>query len=238
MALERASASQPPTHLMNRVGGNTDVSAYRQVGAEAAQELMKAVTAAHAGLVRDLLDWGCGPGRVAVHILRDYPGIGFRGCDIDTEAIAWANQHIAPGRFDATPLYPPLPYPDGSFDAVLACSVMTHLQRRMQTRWLREIARILRPDGIFAATVHGRTAAASFGHPDLHGIQDHYLDMALAGIVPDGYYHGVIQDETYTRVAWSERFNIIAWREAAVGLQDIVACRVKGVRQHAATSGA
>jgi SAM-dependent methyltransferase len=102
--------------------------------------------------------------------------------------------HLFPLRF--TPLNREEPPSIGRwFDAVLALSVMTHLSRRNQARWLRELARVLTPGGVLAATVHGRAAAAAFGVTELPVIDDHYLNIGLTGIVPDGYYRDVLQSE-------------------------------------------
>jgi len=210
---------------MQRVGGNTDAASYIQVGKEAAAQLMAAAVACLGSPVRDVLDWGCGPGRVASHISRDYPEAALQGCDIDTEAVAWCNGHIA-GRFGVSPLYPPLAYAADTFDVVLACSVMTHLPRRVQRLWLREIARILRPGGVLAATVHGLAAAAIMGCPDLPGIEDRYLDGNLDGVAPVGYYRDVLQTEEYTRDAWSDHFEIVEYQKTAIGFQDLAVCRV------------
>lgn len=213
----------PPPHLMTRVSGNDDAGTYTQTGARLAARLAEALTWADRP-VRDVLDWGCGPGRVTVHLARDHPELALCGCDIDTEAIAWCRENI-PGQFAVSPLYPPLPYPDGSFDAVLAMSVMTHLPRRTQRRWLQDLARVLRPGGVLLASVHGQAAAAAFRVSDLAGIRDHYLNTDLAGIVPDGYYRDVLQDEAYTRNAWSDWFEIATWYEAHLELHDLVVCR-------------
>lgn len=219
----------PPPHLMVRVSGNADAETFQAVGARSAEAMMAAVDEWSPG-ASVLLDWGCGSGRVASHILGSHPGLVFRGCDIDAEAVAWCNEHIEAGSFDICPLYPPLPYLDKSFDVVIAVSVMTHLNRREQRRWLRELARVLVPGGLFVATVHGPTAAASFGVTDFGPIRDHYLNIGLAGLVPDGYYRDVIQTEAYTRMAWSERFEVVAYEEAAVELHDLVVCRRTGLR--------
>jgi len=217
------SEALPPPHLMIRVSGNADTGAYVQVGTRAAEHLMAAVNTWSARPVKEVLDWGCGPGRVAVHLAGI--GVSLRGCDIDAEAIAWCNEHVAAGRFDVTSLYPPLPYDDQSFDAILACSVMTHLQRRVQLRWLKDLARVLRPGGVLAASVHGQAAAEGFGVARIPGIDDHYLNIGLADVVPDGYYRDVIQDEAYTREAWSQWLEVVAYEKAALELHDLVICR-------------
>src|SRR6202000_3039630 len=185
----------PPEPLRVRVGGNTDEETYIQVGKRAAEKLT-AVISEYAPGAEDVLDWGCGPGRVAVHL--NYPGL--YGCDPDPEGVAWCNTNLAEGRFVTSGLYPPLPYEAESFDAIIAVSVMTHLLRNVQRMWLAELARVLRPGGIFVATVHGEAAARAFNITDLgNGIQDHWLDPFMAGILSADYYKTVLQSETYTR---------------------------------------
>lgn len=214
----------PPLLLMVRVSGNDDADTYMQVGARAAARLIDAAETFASRPVVDLLDWGCGPGRVAAHIACDYPHIALSGCDPDADAIDWCKNNIT-GDFAVSPLHPPLPYADESFDAVLALSVMTHLRRRTQRQWLKELRRVLRPGGVLVATVHGMTVAEQFGVTHVPGIEDHYLDPFMAGVLPADYYRAVFQTEAYTRDAWSDWFDVVAYDEAAVELHDLVVCK-------------
>lgn len=206
---------------MLRVSGNTDPDIYVSVGERCATNMMEAVETYAEHPVVDLLDWGCGPGRVTMHLAAK----NIHGCDIDREAIGWCQKNLT-GEYAVSPLYPPLPYDDGSFDAVLAMSVFTHLNRRLQLKWLRDLARVLRPGGVLVASVHGQKFADRWG-AHIPGIDDHYLNLGLVGVVPDGYYRDVIQTEAYTRMAWSDRFDIVAYEEAGLELHDLVVCRVK-----------
>jgi SAM-dependent methyltransferase len=210
---------------MVRVSGNAEPDAYTAVGERCTARMLGAVAAFTQRPVVDVLDWGCGPGRMTVH-LAARPELKVYGCDVDAEAITWCQGNIK-GDFAVSPLYPPLPYQEASFDAVLAMSVFTHLNRRLQRRWLRDLARVLRPGGVLVASVHGRLFAESSGVRDLSGINDHYLNLGLNGVVPDGYYRDVIQAEAYTRSAWSDWFDVVGYREAALELHDLLACRVK-----------
>jgi SAM-dependent methyltransferase len=213
----------PPDYLMVRVSGNSEADAYHQVGARAASKFMATIAAHASAPVKDVLDWGCGPGRVAVHIDRSTTRL--HGCDVDAEAVAWCNENIEGGFFAVSALYPPLPYADASFDAVLAVSVMTHLNRGDQALWLKELSRVLRPDGLLVASVHGAAAAQAFGVPLPPDIYDGYLNIGLTGVVPDGYYRDVLQTQAYTRKAWAQHFEIIAYEEAGLELHDLVTCR-------------
>lgn len=213
----------PSESLRVRVSGNADEETYAQVGKRSAAMVTKIISEYAPGS-EDVLDWGCGPGRVAVHL--DYPGL--RGCDPDPAGVEWCNANIAEDRFEVSGLYPPLPYEDESFDAVIAVSVMTHLLRDVQRLWLRELARILRPGGIFVATVHGEAAAGAFGITDLgNGIQDHWLDPFMAGILSADYYKTVLQSEAYTRKSWRQFFDIVSYETPGLELHDVVVCQKK-----------
>ncbi len=61
-----------------------------------------------------------------------------------------------------------LPFPDASFDAVVANHMLYHVADRAQT--IREIARVLRPGGIFFAATNGRKHLREFHEPELVSI--------------------------------------------------------------------
>jgi SAM-dependent methyltransferase len=222
------TSSVPPGRLMQRVSGIDNPSAFRQIGLYAAFDLMTAV-ANHRGVdsVRTLLDWGCGCGRVSSEIMRLFPQIELTGCDIDAEAIAWCSAQTDKAVFRVTGIHPPLPFAESSFDAVVACSVMTHLDRQEQTVWLREIHRILRPGGLFLASVVGEFAASFVPGLRERLLQtpfiDDTIDHALDGVAPDGYYRATSQAQSFTIGTWSENFRVLEYIEAGLaGYQDLV----------------
>ena len=51
---------------------------------------------------------------------------------------------------------PPLPLPDAHFDVVTAFSVFTHIDE-LDSPWLLELRRILKPGGLLDATIHDET---------------------------------------------------------------------------------
>ena len=97
---------------------------------------------------QDFLEVGCGNGIVSRYLATEYAG-EITGIDIDPEQIELACKDTAgmPNiRFleaDAADL----PFSDGSFDIVLSLGVLHHIHNWLDV--LKEIKRILRPDGYF-----------------------------------------------------------------------------------------
>jgi SAM-dependent methyltransferase len=107
-----------------------------------------------------LLDLGCGAGRHAFEALRrgarvvafDYDEAELKDVAAMAEAMDQAGDIPAPGgsattRGDATRL----PFPDGSFDRIIAAEVLEHIPDDEAA--VRELARVLRPGGTMAVTV-------------------------------------------------------------------------------------
>ncbi len=188
-----------------------------------------------------LLEWGCGSGRTAAHFISILKARVF-GVDIDAEAVAWCNRQLPEGVFGVVGSYPPLPFPDRSFDVAVACSVFTHLSPNHQREWLRELHRVLRPDGILLATTHGEFAyvqalhrpgrsltkrlLGAFASKTLNGFVDHGVDHSFDGIAPSGYYRNVYQSRAHTLADWTERFEALDYIERGVdGFQDLAVLR-------------
>jgi len=177
-----------------------------------------------------VLDWGVGCGRIARHVLRLCPQVEFHGIDIDADNVAWCAAHLPGGHFGVGPLMPPLPFPDNYFDLVYANSVFTHLTEEAQNRWLPELARILRPDGVAFATIHGETSVAYQRFPldwiarwTGRGIDDGSVNGALAGLIEDDrYYRNTFHTADYVNRHWNEWVDVRAIEKHIVVSQDVV----------------
>jgi SAM-dependent methyltransferase len=104
----------------------------------------------------DILDWGCGPGRVIRHM----PELLGRdsnvyGTDYNEKSIEWCKANLPDIHFNLNTLEPNLPYEDGSFDFIYGISIFTHLSEEMHHRWSTELKRVLRSGGILFLTTHG-----------------------------------------------------------------------------------
>jgi SAM-dependent methyltransferase len=182
-----------------------------------------------------ILDFGVGCGRIARHFLAHDPHIELHGVDIDADNVRWCTEHLRGGQFQAGPLTPPLPYVDRSFDFIHANSVFTHLTEEMQDRWLAEIARMLRPNGLAVITFHGETAAAWARMPlkwldqwVKSGIDSTGLNRDLAGFIEDEkYYRNTYHTTSYIRAHWSRYVEILGFHRQLFGYQDAVVIRAR-----------
>jgi len=102
-----------------------------------------------------ILDFGAGWGRTIRCFLRDADPSNLHGVDV-SERYLTAARKTGIGNLRMISPTGQLPYPDQSFDIVYAYSVFTHLPKHVQDIWLPEIARVLRPGGLFVATVEPR----------------------------------------------------------------------------------
>jgi len=103
-----------------------------------------------------LLDVGCGGGILAEEFARD--GFKVTGIDPAPESIATARAHAAASglaiAYDVGSAEA-LPYPDRAFDLVACCDVLEHVDDLGRT--VAEIARVLKPGGLFFYDTVNRT---------------------------------------------------------------------------------
>jgi ubiquinone/menaquinone biosynthesis C-methylase UbiE len=90
------------------------------------------------------LDAGCGFGGTAASLAAKYPGAKVTGLNIDPRQLVLARQNAPAAKFvegDACAM----PFPDASFDRVLAVECIFHFPSRR--KFLLEAARVLKPGG-------------------------------------------------------------------------------------------
>lgn len=105
---------------------------------------------------KTVLDVGCGGGFLTEEFARD--GFAVTGVDPATRCLEAARKHAfennleidyREGKGEA------LPFPDGSFDIVACCDVLEHVDDF--SRVVGEVARVLRPGGVFFYDTVNRT---------------------------------------------------------------------------------
>jgi len=93
----------------------------------------------------DILDCGCGEGRLLLCLRQWFPRANLTGLDIDAEALEEARRRVADARF-VEHSAEKLPFPDESHDVVFALHLVEHL--RYPLRFIAEAARVLRCGGL------------------------------------------------------------------------------------------
>ncbi len=121
-----------------------------------------------------VLDVGCGTATLTLYIKEMHPAAEVVGLDPDVKALEKARQKAAAAdlsiAFDVG-LGTALPYGDASMDRVLSALVFHHLTHEQKRATLREIWRVLKPNGSFNlldfGQPRGRLGAllAPFLHP-------------------------------------------------------------------------
>ncbi len=105
---------------------------------------------------RKALEVGSGGGYISEEIAR--MGFGMTGVDPSERSIKAAAEHAAAAglaiRYEQGS-GESLPYPDGAFDAVFCCDVLEHV--RDLPKVVAEIARVLKPGGVFIYDTINRT---------------------------------------------------------------------------------
>jgi SAM-dependent methyltransferase len=155
----------PPLGLRTRVGAGLSIGHFVEGGEQTARALDAVFSRYERPLqpARRILDFGCGCARTVPHVRGlAGPGPAIVGCDVDPAAIRWAQRAFPSERFVVNDFRPPLDFEDGSFDRIYSVSIFTHLSEQEQDAWLRELDRLLSPDGLGVYTVHGPAAYGTY----------------------------------------------------------------------------
>lgn len=151
-ALSRDQYPLPATNDREGYYGDDHFS-YWASGLFDARQLIKVAETQGIG-INSYLDLGCASGRVLRHIALERPDCKTVGCDINRLHIEWCNSYLPKNcmAFQNHSI-PSLPIEDNSLDMVSAFSVFTHIEA-LETGWLAEIRRVLKPGGLAWLTVH------------------------------------------------------------------------------------
>jgi ubiquinone/menaquinone biosynthesis C-methylase UbiE len=182
-----------------------------------------------------ILDFGVGWGRIIRFFLKDTDQKCLYGVDVSEQFLEAARQTGCQADLQKIePLGSMSCHPDATFDLVYAYSVFTHLPEAVQDRWLSEIRRVLRPGGIFVATVEPpRLLEHRLGlNPDDESL--HPRERRLAAIfatepeirtrlIARGFTHipmvptygDTLMTEEYLRRHWGAFFEVIDFTDEA-----------------------
>ena len=222
-----ASALMPPGPMRLRVAG-TDHEEWFHVSGRITCESYEAALSTmgrDASEFRNVLDFGCGVGRVLRWLQPLMSRARIAGSEIDEAAIAWIREHYPDVEMAAVTNngLPPLPFDDERFDLVLMYSVFTHLDVSYQDAWLAELQRLVQPGAILLVSISGprmldHTLTKS-GHGNIADLERQLPAFASDGVlhwVGDGweehfpsYYHTTFHSHEYVRRHWSRWFEVV-----------------------------
>lgn len=188
--------------------------------------------------INSYLDLGCASGRVLRHFAVQWPHIQTIGCDINRLHVEWCNTYLPQNALVfQNHSIPSLPLPDSSVDAVSAYSVFTHIEG-LETAWLMEIRRILRPGGIAWITLHSEFTlqemdeswplwSPTMGHPKASGLIDenrHFEGdrLVMRWLSGRSYSSNVFYKLDYIKRHWGRYFTINDVRRRCPSFQDVV----------------
>lgn len=198
----------------------------------------------------DVLDLGCGTGRMARPLTKYLRSGHYDGIDIVEPSIRWcqkiygssypnfrfhwadiSNSHYAPQGKNAACDYQ-LPFGTGAFDFVCLASVFTHMLRPEVENYLSEVARVLKPHGrclisYFLLNLETRQLIQQGAsvYDFKHGLSGCFVYSLEA---PEG---AVAHEESFVRDAYAKRgLNIVdsihygVWcgRQFGLSFQDLV----------------
>lgn len=195
---------------------------------------------ANGASIRSSLDMGCASGRLIRHLKLQTEVEEVYGCDINRLHVEWVNRHLPRGvlAFQNTSV-PSLPIETASLDLVTAFSVFTHIEC-LDTAWLMELRRILKPGGIAWLTVHGdrtwrelKPTWPLFGALDTHPAYQAVRDLPQ---IPDeravfrwhaerSYSANIFYRDEYLKRTWGRYLDFIEIIPALPDFQDVVILR-------------
>ena len=228
----------PPDALRRRVAVGSDETVFRsgQMHFEAYEGCLARAGVALADCDA-ILDWGAGCGRLTTRLAAAAPQASITAADTDAEAIAWVGENLEVDAARALPLSPPTALATDAFDLVVGHSVFSHLETPAQDLWLEELARVTRPGGHLAVSIHGPVALRwHVNHPLVDvppSVADEVARMGIGIWRGDGWdeefyegYHTTFHSHDYVREHWSRWLEVLEIHEAAaLPHQDIVVLR-------------
>lgn len=225
--------------LVTRVAGGPDRAAFFESGRQSVRDIeaVLGVIGRRLDSFPEILDFGCGCGRILLHLERLAGTSSVHGVDVDARAVRWATENLPWAGVEVNGTEPPLDFEDATFDLVFNHSVFTHLDEAHQDLWLAELRRITKPGGFVLLSVHGEKALWDFeqgskdagGNPGLvrdevrrRGISFVEDDSHVGGPHNDGY-HSTFHAPWYVIDHWSGFFTVRAYvPQGSLGFQDFV----------------
>ena len=142
----------------------------------------------------NILDFGCGWGRITRCALGYHPPERIIGCDCMPEMVGLCEKML-PCEFVLNDPMPPSSFMDGSFNLIYAYSVFSHLSEVATNAWIAEFHRILAPGGMVVITTRGGDFIPILGklkdfnrpsHDEIEVLKNRYAEGKFVHVPSDG----------------------------------------------------
>jgi ubiquinone/menaquinone biosynthesis C-methylase UbiE len=163
-----------------------------RVSTEIQEDLPKIVRLFKKKGIKNVLDLGCGSGRHLVYLAKN--GFEVYGIDIADYGLKiakdWLKKEGLKANIKIGSIYKRLPYEDNSFDAIVSTQTLHHEKIKNIRKLIKEIERILKPNGLIFITVRKRKFKKSWPAGKIierHGYQKvRYKVIAPRTYIPVG----------------------------------------------------
>jgi ubiquinone/menaquinone biosynthesis C-methylase UbiE len=123
--------------------------------------------------IKKVLELGCGAGRHVVYLAK--MGFEVYGIDIAKYGIKiarkWLREENLKAKLKVGDIYKKLPYKDNFFDAIICIRTLNHGKIEWIRRAIKEMYRILKPNGYVFVTVHKHRGKKHIPKEKLYGIK-------------------------------------------------------------------
>jgi 2-polyprenyl-3-methyl-5-hydroxy-6-metoxy-1,4-benzoquinol methylase len=191
------------------VAGSTDVPGFLESGRRGFDCIRETLEKNGTPLssLTDILDFGCGCGRVLRH-WEGQPDKRIYGTDMNDDLVKEAQRCVPFASISKNSLVGKVAYADRSFDLVYAFSVLTHLDVDAQGAWLAEFRRILRPGGVLLLSLHGEAYRGRLSKTELEAFNSG-RPVVRRSQYAGGNLCSSFHPESYVRASMTEGFQIV-----------------------------
>lgn len=203
------------------VAGTADVPGFLELGRRGFDCIRETLerNGTPIGSLKDVLDFGCGCGRV-IRYWNGFADTRICGTDVNDYLVEACQRCVPFASISKNSMVAMLDFANQSFDLVYAFSVFTHLDINAQKAWRDELRRILRPGGMLLLSVHGKAYSGRLADKELEDFNSGRPVVRL-GQYPGGNLCVSFHPESYVREILAEGFEIVdAVPEGAKGNPD------------------
>lgn len=242
MELPEETSGKPPLDLIGRTSGFADADLFWKSGLESLQNIRTAlaITEKTFSDFPRILDWGCGCGRLLLHLADAGKNSEVYGLDVDGEAVGWCRRFIPWAKTKAYDGRSLSMFEDNSFDLVINQSGFTRLPESYQDIWLTELERVLKPGGMAVLSVLSDYAFFILERVwektgvDATLLKTEFISQGILYLTGDQYinepfsafYHSTFHTPGYIFSHWSQYVDILAYLpRGALNLQDLILVR-------------